>query len=158
MEQFNRQYKYNIQYNYGLEGPERDWDPHSCVKIISNIHKCSCPFKALNPVLLQSKLQSNNVSSQGIQEIMSSCTKGHYTLACTKYFGIIHKMCPEKGISSPNQYFDNSFEISYNSNNMNLDDNVRVREQSNVLNQSKFDINDWANDDFHTIVDQIENV
>lgn len=62
-------------------------------------------------------MKSYNIDAKGVQEVISSCRKGQYTIACTKYFEITHRKTPKKGINNPNQYFDNSFEISSNSRN-----------------------------------------
>lgn len=172
MDEFNRQHRYSIKYNYGLEASKRDWDPHSCGKIISNAPECSCPFKALNPISLESKLKSYNIDAKGVLEIISSCRKEQYTIACTKYFEITHKMTPKKGINNPNQYFDNSFEISSISRNTltkykddpfhDDDDNDdyihHVAERSDKKVKSIIDVNGWHNDDFHKFIDQISNV
>jgi DNA primase large subunit len=36
-DKFNKEYAYNIRYNYGQEGKRQDWSEWNCVKIISQV-------------------------------------------------------------------------------------------------------------------------
>lgn len=122
----------------------------------------------MKPSSLETELNSYNLEAK--HEIISLCVKGHYALACTKYFEITHRTTPQKVINHPNQYFDNSFEILYEPHNTKLisknaggndedDDYCNfVAEQSNLKIESILHVNNWSNDDFHEIVDQIEIV
>ena len=51
-EKWQKEHHYNIRYNYGLEGKRVNWNPHSCMKIISETgtnaavgEHHGCPFK-----------------------------------------------------------------------------------------------------------------
>lgn len=47
----------------------------------------------------------------GIYEIMELCSKGHYQIACTKYFELTHGQASSAVINHPNQYVEESFKI-----------------------------------------------
>lgn len=112
LDKFERSYAYNIRYNYGKEGRQQNWSPPSCMKVISDnagpqdAH--GCPFKALDANTLRAKLNSYGFSSAHAQEVASFASKGHYQIACAKYFEIMHETQLEDGINHPNQYFDKS--------------------------------------------------
>jgi DNA primase large subunit len=36
-DKFNKEYAYNVRYNYGQEGKRQDWSEWNCVKIISQV-------------------------------------------------------------------------------------------------------------------------
>lgn len=137
--------------------------------LIPHTDKCSCLFKSMRPSSLETKLNLYNLDAKQKHEIISLCVRGHYALACTKYFEITHKTSPQKVINHPNQYFDNSFEILNKSHSSELiyknekendeDDeycNIAV-EQTNIKVESIIHVINWSDDDFHEIVDQISN-
>lgn len=43
-----------------------------------------------------------------VQETVDLINRGHYQLACTKYFELTHGQPPERLINHPNQYFEDS--------------------------------------------------
>jgi DNA primase large subunit len=45
-DKFNKEYAYNVRYNYGQEGKRQDWSEWSCVKIINQVRQ-----RALGPAL-----------------------------------------------------------------------------------------------------------
>lgn len=118
MDKFERSYSYNIRYNYGKEGSQRNWAPFSCLKIISLpggvSDVCGCPFKNNDSTSLKSKLATYGISTVHQQEITSLAAKGHYQLACGKYFDAVHDIKLEDGISHPNQFFDKSQSVMEN--------------------------------------------
>ncbi|XP_017475803.1 PREDICTED: DNA primase large subunit [Rhagoletis zephyria] len=111
-EQFAKRYEYNIYHNYGKKGSMISYMPYSCLKIIQENpvqDDCrGCPYKSSDPSLLKMKLTSYGLSSAHVQEIMTYATKGHYQLACGKYFQIMHESPGDMAINHPNQYFEES--------------------------------------------------
>lgn len=109
-DKFDKAYAYGIRYNYGKEGSKTNWTPYSCMKIITSPvaaqDTCGCPFKNFDPVALKSKLSSYGLSTISVQEVMSYVTKGHFQLACARYFEVTHDLKLEEGITHPNQYFE----------------------------------------------------
>lgn len=110
LERFEKGYAYNIRHSYGKEGSMVKYSPFSCMKIImqavgpQDTH--GCPFKTLDPVALKSKLTSYGLSPMHVQEVATFATKGHYQLACDRYFEVIHDTKLDQGIQHPNQYFE----------------------------------------------------
>lgn len=114
-EKFSKEYAYGIRHNYGREGSMINYNPHSCVKIITesigpqDTH--GCPYKTLDPVALKMRLADCGLSQMHVHEVATLAGKGHPQLACTKYFELTmdHKLT--EGINHPNQYFELSQRI-----------------------------------------------
>lgn len=110
LDKFEKEYAYNIRHNYGKEGSRVNYTPYSCMKIImssvgpSDTH--GCPFKIWDPSVLQTKLGQYGLGAAHAEEIASYVSKGHYQVACGKYFEISHNLPLEEGINHPNQYFE----------------------------------------------------
>jgi DNA primase large subunit len=111
-DKFDKSYAYGIRYNYGKEGSRTNWTPYSCMKVInaavSGQDVCGCPFKLWDNIELRSKLLSYGVNPVSIQEITSYASKGHFQLACGKYFEVTHNTKLDEGVTHPNGYFENS--------------------------------------------------
>uniref|UniRef100_W8C2G2 DNA primase large subunit n=1 Tax=Ceratitis capitata TaxID=7213 RepID=W8C2G2_CERCA len=111
-EQFAKRYEYNIYHNYGKKGSMISYTPYSCLKIIQENpvqDDCrGCPYKTSDTSALKVKLASYGLSSTHVQEVINYVTKGHYQLACGKYFQIMHESPVELGVHHPNQYFEES--------------------------------------------------
>ncbi|KAM6166735.1 DNA primase large subunit [Erethizon dorsatum] len=110
-DKFDRGYSYNIRHSFGKEGKRTDYTPYSCMKIIltnppgqGDYH--GCPFRHSDPELLKQKLQSYEISPQGISQILDLVKGTHYQVACQKYFEMIHNV-DDCGFSlnHPNQFF-----------------------------------------------------
>lgn len=121
LDKFEKSYAYGIRYNYGKEGQGRNWAPWSCLKTISqsvgpqDTH--GCPFKTLDPNNLRAKLNSYGFSSAHAQEIAGFASKGHYQIACGKYFTIMHSIDHDETINHPNEFFDKSQALIENRTN-----------------------------------------
>ena len=119
-EKFDKEYRYGIRYQYGLEGKRQDWSPHSCAKIINGpasnpqagLHH-GCPFKNFDETQLRATLQQLQVANGDIGYIVEKVKGQHYQIACGKYFEAKHKgstliETELGGISHPNQFFEQS--------------------------------------------------
>ena len=111
-DKFDKAYAYGIRYNYGKEGQRTNWSPHSCMKIInmsvSSQDVCGCPFKIWDPVEMRTKLINYGLNAVNVQDVISYATKGHFQIACGRYFELIHNTKLEEGINHPNGFFENS--------------------------------------------------
>lgn len=111
-EKFAKSYEYNIHHNYGKKGSMINYAPYSCLKIIAenvvpgDVH--GCPYKLYDSQTLKSKLTANGLGAAHVQEIVALSSKGHFQLACGKYFQYTHDAPVEVGINHPNQYFEES--------------------------------------------------
>lgn len=111
VDKFEKQYSYNIRYNYGQEGKRSNYTPYGCMKIINtNVgpgEYHGCPFKCCDVKVLANKLQAYGLSSQNITVITELAKGNHYQVACGRYFEAVHNQ-PSSGIQHPNQYFEES--------------------------------------------------
>lgn len=118
LEKFEKYYAYNIKHNYGKVGSMINYAPHSCMKIITtnvgpqDTH--GCPFKIYDQSTLKLKLANYGLSAVHVQEVANYAAKGHYQIACARYFEITHDTKCEQGITHPNQYFELSQTVMNN--------------------------------------------
>ncbi|XP_042215191.1 DNA primase large subunit-like [Homarus americanus] len=115
VDKFEKQYAYNIRYNYGKEGKRVDFTPYSCLKIImtsigpGDAH--GCPFKHNDQTMLRQRLVSFKVPQQAVNEIIELVSMSHYQVACQRYWEATHNACLDAGINHPNQFFEESQKI-----------------------------------------------
>ncbi|KAJ3248611.1 DNA primase large subunit [Chytriomyces hyalinus] len=89
-DKFDKEYAYNIRFNYGKEGSRKDYAPYSCSKIImSNPPSAGdhhgCPFRHSPPDALRSMVAK--VAGEGVAvDVMRLAKEGHYQIACTRLF------------------------------------------------------------------------
>ncbi|GAA5854363.1 hypothetical protein JCM3766R1_002298 [Sporobolomyces carnicolor] len=125
-DKFNKEYRYNIRHNYGLEGSRKNYTPKSCTAIITGpvpgAGQChGCPFRHqetnLVPLLHQTV---PNITSSDIKEIVKAAKDGHYHISCTRVFELQHqRLGVHKGdglgggdsVDHPNRYFDKSRQL-----------------------------------------------
>ncbi|XP_052757862.1 DNA primase large subunit [Galleria mellonella] len=112
LDKFEKQYAYNIRYNYGKEGNKKNYSPYSCLKIINSpvgAQDCSgCPYRHCDVSNLKNKLQGYGFDPQTVHDIVDITKKGHFQVACSKYFDAVHNIDLGLGINHPNQYFEES--------------------------------------------------
>ncbi|GFT66301.1 DNA primase large subunit [Nephila pilipes] len=117
VDKFDKQYTYNIRYNYGKEGKRANFSPYSCMKIITSNspgpgEHHGCPFKHSDKNHLKQRLQSLHISTAAIDSILDLSARGHYQIACTRFFeGAHNETSVDQGISHPNQYFEESQKV-----------------------------------------------
>lgn len=123
-DKFNKEYRYNVRYNYGLEGKRVDYPARSCARIImqdtpgpQDTH--GCPFRHYSPANLASSLSTSyGLSSTQSGEILATVKSGHYHVACTRLFEMTHGVARGKGldgkgesVAHPNRYFERSWKL-----------------------------------------------
>lgn len=139
-DKFDKAYAYNIRHNYGKAGSMRDYTPYSCQKIINTAippqDVCGCPFKTFDSSNLRLKLTSYGFGMAHTHEVVSLASKGHYQLACARYFEITHDVNLEQGINHPNSYFSFSQEI-LNKKHANMSSASKQRNSSKFGTQSQ---------------------
>jgi DNA primase large subunit len=126
-DKFNKEYKYNIRWGFGLEGRRVNVQAKNCVAIITQDQpgpqdNHGCPFRHFSPQNLSSALIKQyglNFAEQA--EILQSVKNGHYHVGCTRLFEITHqKQGIRKGdglgqgenVSHPNRYFERSYAVA----------------------------------------------
>jgi len=114
VEDFDKQYAYNIRHNYGKEGKRANYTPHSCKKIIlgevpAHGHHHGCPFKHWNEQSLRARLAKLRVSSSDTQDIVSKVHSGDYQIACLRHFEVTHEGANTSDVGNhPNGWFEAS--------------------------------------------------
>ncbi|KAI7893439.1 eukaryotic and archaeal DNA primase, large subunit-domain-containing protein [Mucor mucedo] len=113
-DKFQKDYAYNVRYNYGLEGKRTNYSPYSCSKIIDNPPSATenhgCPFRHFSPSNLEARLLRDNIGRTHVDQILQLSRDRHYQLACTKHFEVTHPQDKTRRdpIEHPNQYYEAS--------------------------------------------------
>lgn len=129
-EKFNKEYRYNIRHNYGLEGARINYKPPDCGRIMlkpkpgkGEYH--GCPYRDLPIDALTLNLQELGIRDHAdINGVLDNVEKMEYTVACTRVFELTHKADLDRArsargeaaaatmhISHPNLYFDRSRQL-----------------------------------------------
>eukprot|EP00879_Flechtneria_rotunda_P018095 GHRR01018973.1.p1 GENE.GHRR01018973.1~~GHRR01018973.1.p1 ORF type:complete len:206 (+),score=81.95 GHRR01018973.1:1007-1624(+) len=121
-DKFQKEYAYNIRYNYGQEGKRENWSEWSCVKIISQEvgGACSapcecnggCPYKTFDANQLRTALSGLNCNDKVMKEVIDKARNKHYQLACGLAFEGITGAFQETGINKPSEYYAASIELA----------------------------------------------
>ncbi|KAK9237296.1 eukaryotic and archaeal DNA primase, large subunit-domain-containing protein [Lipomyces kononenkoae] len=127
-EKFNKEYRYNIRHNYGLEGNRRNYKPRSCAQILTdaapgaNEHH-GCPYRHFSEDNLVAALQGLGVSDQGVlRGVREDVRNKQYHVACTRVFEATHKApgvnspvgvgVGMESVTHPNLYYDRSVQFA----------------------------------------------
>lgn len=161
LDKFDKSYAYNIRYNYGKEGNQTKWTPYSCLKIVSGGGNASedygCPFKTNDSIALKTKLIAYGFSTAHTQEVVAYSSKGHYQLACGKYFDVMHDGKGDEGINHPNQYFDKSQAVIENRATDDKSNAKKYGEQKDVfIKNAKESLLDEYDDELWNVTQRVE--
>lgn len=111
-ERFQREYAYNIRYNYGKEGKRVNMSAYSCAKILNENgpgpgDSHGCPFKHFDEANLVRMLRSHRIKEEAITEMVEMASQKNYTGSCSRYFSCKQPNYPlnEKGIFHPSQFY-----------------------------------------------------
>jgi len=131
-DKFRKDYRYAIRHNYGLEGSRTNYQPKSCVTIITGSvgpqESHGCPFKHFSQAnLTQHLTQAYQVDPKSdlMKDIVEFKKNEHYHLACTAVWEHQHKSLGVKkgeglgqgeSVSHPNRYYEASYRLKTASN------------------------------------------
>ncbi|CAH3839921.1 unnamed protein product [Pieris brassicae] len=144
LDKFEKQYSYNVRYNYGKEGSKKNYSPFNCLKIINNNvgpGEChGCPFKHSDANVLKNKLKGYGFEQQALHDVVDLAKRGHYQIACSKYFDVVQSCNIGLGINHPNQYFEESQKL--------LKGDIKSEPKKDIKPIIKDEINDIEEMDF----------
>lgn len=114
-DKFAKEYRYNVRYNYGLEGSRKNHKPYSCQQILTGpppgAGQChGCPYKHFNKENLTASLAKMGVSDPKVlKDVNELVTTKHFHVACTRVFEVTNpNVVLNESISHPNMYFSKS--------------------------------------------------
>ncbi|KAJ3181073.1 DNA primase large subunit [Gaertneriomyces sp. JEL0708] len=113
-DQFQKQYAYNVRYNYGLEGKRMDYSPYSCMKLITGSGQNAdhgCPFKYFPPDQLRQLISTYSAGGEAVMtEVVRMAREGHYQVACGRLLegtkGAVHQLAKERFDNEKNKADD----------------------------------------------------
>lgn len=145
VEVFDKQYAYAIRHSYGNEGKRANYTPYNCLKIINTSvapgENHGCPFKQYDVNVLKKMLLNCQIPLVDITSISDYAVKGHYQLACTKYFEVVNNVTNVNGINHPNQFFEDSQNLIKESQSKRTNLNT-----NNVETAGKIEMTEWDDD------------
>ncbi|KAJ3345562.1 DNA primase large subunit [Entophlyctis luteolus] len=92
-DKFDKEYAYNVRFNYGQEGSRKNYAPYSCSKIIMGAppgagENHGCPFRHSAPDAVRRLILKAGATESATLDITRMAAQGHYQLACTKLFEV----------------------------------------------------------------------
>lgn len=136
-EKFQKEYSYNIRYNYGKEGKRVNMSAFSCAKIINGNapgigDSHGCPFKHFDTNNLTKMLKKHNIDEDNVKEMVELTKQQKYTSACACYFSCKNKNVKlQQEIYHPNQYYTDSRKVA---KNMHLIKEINETNETNDTN------------------------
>lgn len=91
LDQFDKQYAYNIRHNYGQEGKRTDYPPWSCNKIQNlpppnSTEMHGCPFKVFSEDKLRNILYEMKFKEGDVVKILDKKKSNEFSVACIRFF------------------------------------------------------------------------
>lgn len=128
-DKFQKEYRYNIRHNYGLEGSRKNYKPLGCQQILSDaapgpIDHHGCPYRYFSEDNLVASLEGMGVrDASTLRSVKEDVRTKQYHVACTRVFEITHKSLHGvksligtgvgmESITHPNLYFDRSIQMA----------------------------------------------
>jgi DNA primase large subunit len=111
LDQFDKQYAYNIRHNYGQEGKRTDYPPWSCNKIQNlpppnSTEMHGCPFKVFSEDKLRNILYEMKFKEGDVIKILDKKKSNEFSVACIRFFEARYPNNEfEKVGIHPNYYF-----------------------------------------------------
>lgn len=106
---FEKNYKYNIRHLYGKEGHKKQLSSYSCEKIIKDApgpsDKHGCPFKHFDEKNLKTLLINYGLSNVDSDSILLAKGAQDHTRGCCEYFKFTHGDFPSEPIRNPAQFY-----------------------------------------------------
>ncbi|CAM9128454.1 unnamed protein product [Ectocarpus sp. 12 AP-2014] len=122
LDQFQKQYAYNVRHMYGKEGKRTNYTPYSCLKIIMGNPPAAgdhhgCPYRHYDEDHLSSLLSQVRIGATDKDAILRQVKSKNYQLACQRHFEATHKGYEASGVSTdgvgnhPNAWMHASMEF-----------------------------------------------
>lgn len=127
-DKFNKEHRYNIRHNYGLEGRRLNYPAKSCARILTQDppgpqDHHGCPFRHFNAANLSAALTEHyRLPASEQAEVLAAAQAGHYHVACTRVFELTHAaqgvqrgdgLGQGESVSHPNRYTEASWRLAH---------------------------------------------
>lgn len=108
---FTRSDEYQVRYEYGRAGRNRQSPAKWCSALIADARDASlrgCPFAKLDDKSLVSYLRRRALTQPQVDAVMKQRSDNNFRGACSCVFGFTHKIPAPKIVISPQDYFKDS--------------------------------------------------
>jgi DNA primase large subunit len=105
VDQFTKQYAYNVRHMYGKEGKRTNYTPYSCLKIIMSAgpgggEHHGCPYRHNDESHLSNLLGQLRLDREDKDAMLGHVRNKGYQLACQRHFEAVHKGYEEAGVNA----------------------------------------------------------